>query len=634
MASGAYLHHLADDSGRRRSWSALLTDVPAWGISLGIHLVMLLLLGTITRAVVNDEVATITSTVIDEEISPDVFKLDTIADQIGSDSLVNTMAASQEAATALGHNPHQEMERKIEDNFTVETPRTDVIVEPPRANLIAAVNVKGANVHPGGVEGAVDRLAFEIAGSLRERKTLVIWLFDNSPSLASRRKSISNRFENVYKQLGQFDVGADRALKTAVVSFSHKTNILTPEPLDDVPELTKIVREIKSESTGDENVFGAVQTAIAKWKTYRTGQHRNMMVVIVTDEAGSDPDKLEAAITEAKRLGIRCYCVGDAAPFGKKTIEIPFTLESGEAVIGVMEKGPEAFFPERVQLGYWGANGSDLEELSSGFGPYALTRLCSETNGLFLVADQGRGYRFDPETMRDFAPDYRPIPELMADLNSNLAKKMLVQVAEQSRIDKIAIPRNTFRAETDTILRQEITEAQKPLAVLDYALQKMLDTLEAGEKDRPKIKEARWRASYDLAMGRVLAMRARAFGYNTLLAEMKSTPKKFEKKDSNLWHLVPSKDITAGANVKKLGNKATEYLKRVIDENPGTPWEKLAARELSVPLGWAWREGHYDPPKADGRSDKEKLKPKFEELDPKTGKKKSQMPTGPVRRDI
>jgi hypothetical protein len=32
------------------------------------------------------------------------------------------------------------------------------------------------------------------------------------------------------------------------------------------------------------------------------------------------------------------------------------------------------------------------------------------------------------------------------------------------------------------------------------------------------------------------------------------------------------------------------YLKRVIDENPETPWEKLAARELSTPMGWEWKE--------------------------------------------
>jgi hypothetical protein len=32
------------------------------------------------------------------------------------------------------------------------------------------------------------------------------------------------------------------------------------------------------------------------------------------------------------------------------------------------------------------------------------------------------------------------------------------------------------------------------------------------------------------------------------------------------------------------------YLKRVIDEHPDTPWEKLATRELATPMGWEWKE--------------------------------------------
>ena len=88
--------------------------------------------------------------------------------------------------------------------------------------------------------------------------------------------------------------------------------------------------------------------------------HRNIMIVIVTDEAGSDPESLEQAIVATKQYGMRCYCVGDAAPFGKQVSEAPFVLENGESVIGVMHRGPETFFPERLRLAYWGRNDNDL----------------------------------------------------------------------------------------------------------------------------------------------------------------------------------------------------------------------------------------------------------------------------------
>ena len=85
-------------------------------------------------------------------------------------------------------------------------------------------------------------------------------------------------------------------------------------------------------------------------------------------------------------------------------------------------------------------------------------------------------------------------------------------------------------------------------------------------------------------------MRVRAFGYNAMLAEMKSAPKTFEKKGSNQWSLVPSEDVSAGATVRRMHKKAIEHLTRVVNEHPGTPWAFLASVELGDPLGWQWQE--------------------------------------------
>lgn len=119
------------------------------------------------------------------------------------------------------------------------------------------------------------------------------------------------------------------------------------------------------------------------------------------------------------------------------------------------------------------------------------------------------------------------------------------------------MPRLDFKSDNDTVLRQELTEAQKPIADLDLSLDTLLRVLEQGEKDRAKIKEARWKASYDLAMGRTLALRVRAFGYNTMLAEMKSNPKRFENPGSNKWNLVPSKEITSEQPQRRWPRKPT-----------------------------------------------------------------------------
>ena len=98
-------------------------------------------------------------------------------------------------------------------------------------------------------------------------------------------------------------------------------------------------------------------------------------------------------------------------------------------------------------------------------------------------------------------------------------------------------------------------------------------------------------AGFDLALGRVLAMRVRAFGYNVLLADMKVNPRAFEKEGSNMWTLRSSDNVDAGPQVRVMHEKALEYLNRVIKDHPSTPWARLAEVELREPFGWSWHEG-------------------------------------------
>ncbi|MEK6261129.1 MAG: vWA domain-containing protein [Planctomycetota bacterium] len=609
--------------------------VMAFGVSLGLHVLLLCGLALVKFSERLQSFTEITSAI--EEDDPATYKFDsTVTDQIGSGGDVSSLAASQEASNQLVRSPQEEIERTVTDNLNVAAPSTEQLPQPSKSDVLASVATQGATQHSGGVEGAVDSLTWEIANSLRDKKTLVVWLFDVSPSLAARRAMIADRVENVYNQLTSLNVSSDKVLKSAVVTFGEKTNVITKDPVDDVADLVKAVRSIKSESSGNENTFAAVNFVAKHYQTYRTQMHRDVMIIIVTDEAGSDPVNLEQAIVNTKRYGMRCYCVGDAAPFGKEFTEAPFTLENGETVIGVMQRGPETFYPERVRLAYWGANGYALEDMSSGFGPYGLTRLCNESNGIYFITDDGRGRKFDPQVMRNYAPDYRPIRMLDADIGQNKAKAALIEVCRLLKIDNVPPPRLEFPAENDTVLRQAITESQKPLADFEYKLDHLVRVLEPGEKDRAKIKDARSRAGYDLAMGRVLALRARSFGYNAMLAEMKASPKKFEKEGSNQWRLVPSKEITSGATTKKLATRALDYLNRVIDDNPGTPWELMAELERNTPLGWEWKEANYNPNPAGMGGGKDKAGPKFIEVeDPVTKKKvKKQIDKDPVKRDI
>lgn len=572
-------------------------QVPSFLVSATVHIAVLLGMGMITEVIPLDVLPPVITTEIAEPLTAQEFKFDTtVQDVLGAGSKMDIVSPSMQAATRPGLTPQEAMEQKVDENFqTDEAPPPVSLVDPHESELVSTVDLTGATEYIGGTEGAIDRLAFEITASLKEGKTLVVWLFDASLSLDKQRAAIADRFDNVYAQVGALDpVSAEeKALKTAVMSFGQDFKYLTEEPVDDVAEVSKLVRGIPNDVSGKEMIFSAVDAAAKKFRVHRTTYQRNIMFIVVTDERGDDygNGKLEATIATCRRYGIKVYTVGPACIFGKEKSFVNWTYEDGFTEELPVDGGPETVAQESLSLGFWGVNGRDLERMSAGYGPYALTRLSGETGGLYLINSDTSGPRFDPIVMKNYIPDYRPLAVYQKELDTNLAKNRLVEVGRLSnRTDaEVPSPQLSFDADTDAILREQITEAQKTAAVFDAAMTEWEAILTPGEKDREKLTTPRWRASFDLAMGRVLAMRARAYGYNAVLADMKATPKVFEKKGSNSWRLKPSIHVN-GTTAKKLAKTSSEYLTRVIDEHPGTPWALLAERELSTPMGWDWEE--------------------------------------------
>ena len=578
-------------------WS-VLDAVPAWGVSLFAHVCVILAVAMITLPDIILPEINLTSTIEPEEVRQEFYELSTTpTETLGSLSSLNIQGESAAAAQDRGLDNHVEQVEQIQDSIV--NPRiaqVESLPTPNEAEALENIDLTGTTEQVGGTEGAVDRITLEIAASLRQRKTIPIWLFDESLSLESRRELITNRFEGIYRQLGLIDdIDTQGALKTGVIGYGENVHVLIKEPTSDLSELTSAVRGIKNDESGKENVFAAIAEALKVYTPVKRKMHANMMFIIVTDERGDDYQGLEEVVKRCAREGIKVYCIGNASIFGREKgfVRYKWTYEGEEFEEDIpVDQGPETAMAEGLQLPFWTNTPRDLTRMSSGYGPYTLSRVTAETGGIFLIADDAVGDKWDPQIMRQYTQDYRPQSQYMKELQGNLAKQALVGASQIALTEDVPIPQQVFQANNDNILREQITEAQKPLAVLDYFLQRVHTLLDAGEKHRDKLDSDRWRASFDLAMGRILAMRVRAFGYNAVLAEMKSNPKRFERADSNQWRLEPSENINAGANVRKMNDKALEYLNRVITEHPGTPWAYLAKVELRDPLGWDWVEGH------------------------------------------
>jgi hypothetical protein len=471
-------------------------------------------------------------------------------------------------------------------------------------------------------------MTYEVINSLKERETLVVWLFDESGSLASRRSEIADRFENIYGQLDSLKAERNSPLKTAIVGFGKDIHFYTPEPIADIGKAVNLVRGIKDDDSGKEMAFTAVGQVVNKWKKkfrFTARNKHNCMIVLVTDERGDDFEHLETVAAMCSKTGFRVYCIGNSSPFGREKGYVRYKYSDGYEVDVPVDQGPESVRMEVLDLPYWGARGVDSGRISSGLGPYALTRLCAETGGLYLIAQDSRGKQFDVALMKDYLPDYRPMRFYEKDVSGNSTKMALLRAAEGTRLTRVRAPLTRFRADTDNALRIEATEAQKSVAILGQRVTEIVTQLEAGEKERDKLKEPRWQAAYDLAMGRALALQARAIGYNMMLAQMKVAPKTFEKEGNNTWTMVASGEVQTGPMIRKIVARATEYLSRVVDDHQGTPWAYLAELELERQMGWAWRESntnYSETGRMNGNNDPKKGVLFLEEVDPETGKKK------------
>lgn len=609
-------------------------EIPAWLVSLGVHVGVLFVLSGFTYVTGPLEEDDVITSIVDE-FDEREYKFDvTVSDVVGNDSEVNSLSASQAAAKVVNQtNPQDQMQQELQEDILIpEAPPVNDIAQPPAADLASVIETTGATEKTGGVEGSLDRMTFEIINSLRDRQTLVVWLFDESGSLAPRRADIADRFENIYGQLDSLNATAELKkgqtppLQTAIVGFGKGLQFYTDEPITDISKAAGLVRNIQNDDSGEEKVFSAVGAVVQKWRRFRSAANRhNCMIVVVTDERGDDFGVIEDVAALTSKMGFRVYCIGNSSPFGREKGFVRYTYPDDYTEDIPVDQGPESPRMEVLDLPFWGGRRVDSGRISSGLGPYALTRLCAETGGLYLITDDASGRTFDSTVMKDYLPDYRPIRFYDADVAKNSAKRALVAAAELTRQNSINAPQLVFRADTDNALRTEAAEAQRPASMMEYRVGQIVSALDEGANDRARIREPRWQAAYDLAVGRANAVLARALGYNQMLANMKAAPKAFENKKNNTWILKPSGEVETGPAVKKIMTKAVEHLSRVIEEHPGTPFEYLASRELEQRLGWTWEESYMnyaEMGQGAGNNDAQNRVLFLEVTDPTTGKKK------------
>ena len=593
-------------------------DTPAWAMSLVLHVVVLLSLALIGLPAIAPRQSSITilapTQVVEEDVLVAPEMTVAVEEQASASSDAENLEVSTAVASVLSDDPVVTVD--VAEALNAELAISPIDLPPSGAELgdylqVGRAGTGDTGVGTAGTGGAVDRLTMEIAASLQQRATVVCWVFDQSVSLAGQRKEIAGRLDRVFDELGLSGAETkEHELLNLVFAYGQKVAPLVKEPTRETGEVVKAIESISIDESGVEMTFTAIAEAAKKAKQVRISPtKRNVMIIVFTDEVGNDQQYADQVAAFCRAQAMRVYVVGVPAPFGKREVKMKFTefdpRYDDDVQWAVVEQGPETLHPEVVQV----RSGRDADEpIDSGFGPFSLSKLCAETGGLYFCVHANRNasgrvsdgevadmasrlrYFFDPAVMRSYRPDYQPAAKIEKMLASNRAMRSLVDAARSSQVAPMDSPTLEFPRQDDGALALLLGEAQKKAAVLQPKIDAIYGILSAGLPDCDKVTEKRWQAGYDLALGRVMAVKVRTDSYNIMLAQAK-TGMRFKNPKNDTWRLVPDADISAvGSQTEKLAGQTLTLLKRVVDEHPGTPWAQMAAEELRQPLGYRWDE--------------------------------------------
>ncbi len=587
-------------------------ELPAIGVSLAFHLVILTILGTIGLAVHNDALNhEIQGDVVDttlpefnrveiQELNTDPSKQLAMAEAASTAPVIGAamgnpvvLAAAATPSASSGSTP-----AAIAAKIDVRRP-TDLPLPPMASTLGELVTLKGnGSEQVGDVEGAVDRIAVEMIRRLERGRTLVVWAFDSSGSLQVERERLSKHIDGIYSHIKELDrdkLSADGGLLTMVVAFGERRKAMLNEPTADPAAVISAIREVPLDTTGVESTFQTVGEIVTKWGKYKDdkGNTYQTVVIVVTDEMGDDEPLLEEAIARANKAKVPVYVLGSAAMFGRTDRKIDYLDPKTKFLFRNVhvDQGCESALPEQIRLPFW-YDGPQHDYLDAGFGPFALSRMAGATGGIYFVTRfSTTNISFDPNAMREYRPDWTSRQKYESDIVKHPLRQAVLTAAGITAANKLPRQPDLVFPPIDGPEFKERMKDNQDLAVrTEYTVNEALVPISAVVKNRDRETSRRWQAHYDLIRGRLLAVQIRCKEYNWACAKMIKEAPKFTKPSSNAWRLVPDEEIHYSDKAKVAGEEARKLLKRVVDEHPGTPWALLAKRELKDPLGFKWVE--------------------------------------------
>ncbi|WP_165246740.1 hypothetical protein [Paludisphaera soli] len=453
---------------------------------------------------------------------------------------------------------------------------------------------------------AMNQITREILRHLQDHKLTVVWLFDKSASMRDDQRVIREKFDRVTTELaGAVDPEkkAAGALNHAILAFGKETQVLLGKPSFDVDEIRRAMKDIPVDSSGDEATMHAIHGAVDRYSGL-VGKDRRLILVLVTDESGDDGEFVEEALAILRKTRTALFVIGRQSVFGYPYAHHRYVDPVTKDVYHpAIRRGPETADVECFQ---WDGLYGRWDEQPSGFGPWELARLAKESGGIYFLLPSEEFMRirqrekaYTIEVLKEYMPEYASREVYNQRRAESDLRQSLYSLVVESRDVRY---RRDFPIDPAEQVSAALEEGPKATERLNDLLV-VQEKLEALKKHREREPERRWRAHYDLMLAQTVVFQIKAYEYRALmqrLAQSPQAPSKRPTPELAISFVVDhsSKPLAPESETAKKYVEARRLLDDVVAAYPNTPWADLAkdtlARGFSVVLNQWERSPKYE----------------------------------------
>lgn len=200
--------------------------------------------------------------------------------------------------------------------------------------------------------------------------------------------------------------------------------------------------------------------------------------------------------------------------------------------------------------------------------------------------------RYPAAALREYAADVPPAEVRRAENADKYAFRRAVLDAFGAMRDGWANDGRQFRpalpAEVTPATKIDVCREQNALVVAVIRLDQLRPALTSLEPRRDR-EPKRWQAHFDYARAELVWRLAVMAEYNLLLGRARTESlSPLDPARHAGYRLLPSEQVTAGAELKRQVREARERFEAVVRDHPNTPWAVAASRALRQPPGLTW----------------------------------------------